>query len=326
MTTGGWDEFELIARLFRPLAAGTPGALELKDDAALLAVPPGQELVATSDALVAGIHFLPDDPPDLIARKALRVNLSDLAAKGAKSAFYLLSAVLPRGTSPEWLQRFANGLREDQAAFGIGLAGGDTTATDGPLTLSITALGFVPTGGMIRRSGARPGDAIFVSGTIGDAALGLLVSQGGLGALGPVSREHLRGRYRLPEPRVAFGGHLSSFAHAAIDVSDGLVADLDHVLAASGVGARLELGRVPLSPPAQEALASGAARLEDLVIGGDDYEILFTAPPEARTAIQAAARDLPIAEIGTVVAGQGLVIAAPDGTPITLTRTGFRHF
>ncbi len=326
MTPSGLpNEFELIARLFAPLAKDAPEALGLLDDAACLAVPAGAELVITKDAIVAGVHFLPDDPPESIAKKLLRVNLSDLAAKGAVPAYYLLAAILPKTVTLSWLDAFAAALGDDQKTFGVSLIGGDTTATEGPLTLSLTALGFVPRGAMLRRDGARPGDTVFVTGTIGDAVLGLEVSKGGLTGLSPAHREALRARYRVPEPRVSFGAALRGLAHAAIDVSDGLVADLAHILEVSKVGAHLDLARVPLSDAGRAALAQGAT-MERLVTGGDDYEILFTAPPLAATPLRTVAKGLAVTEIGTIVAGSGLTATDASGSPVSLAKTGFRHF
>src|SRR6516225_4998121 len=217
-------EFELIARYFRPLAAGRAGALGLADDAALVDVPAGERLVVTADALVGGIHFLPDDPPDRIAHKMLRSNLSDLAAMGAKPLAYFMTCCFPRPLEESWLARFAAGLAEDQREFGIALMGGDTTATPGPLTLSVTAFGTVEAGRALRRSTARAGDLVAVSGTIGDGALGLAVLKGRIPAA--EGTEHLVSRYRLPEPRLALGRSLSGLATSAMDISDGLAGDL----------------------------------------------------------------------------------------------------
>lgn len=316
-------EFAFIARRLRPLAAGTAGALGLADDAALLDPPAGQQLVLTKDAMVASVHFLADDPPEAIAQKLLRVNLSDLAAMGAEPIGYLLALARPPAITDDWLARFCAGLAADQAEFGIGLLGGDTVGTPGPLTLSLTALGQVPKGDALRRSGARAGDDLWVSGTPGDAALGLQVLQGKLAAAADV-RRYLIDRYRLPQPRLALGQALRGIASAALDISDGLVADLGHILEASGVGAELRAETLPLSKAARNLPGAQDAALT----GGDDYELLFTAPPERRAEIEALARDLtlPLTRIGQTLPGHELRILDDAGNPILLERAGWTHF
>ena len=311
-------EFALIARHFRPLAG--PGGLGLQDDVALIAPPPGRDLVVTVDAMVAGVHFLPDDPPDLIGRKLLRVNLSDLAAKGAVPLGYLMTISAPRDTPDTFFAGFARGLAGDQATFGIALLGGDTTRTPGPLTLSLTAIGFVAPGAMPRRSGARPGDGIWVTGTIGDGALGLLVAQGRL--CDPSG--HLLDRYRVPRPRLGIG--LAGIASAAMDVSDGLVQDLGHICRASGLGAEIEAARVPLSDAAR---AAGPEWLPTCLTGGDDYELLLAVPPGRDAALLAAcsAVGVAITRIGRFRPGApGVIVAAPDGAPLALGAGGWSHF
>ena len=316
-------EFEFIAARLRPLAAGTAGALDLQDDAALLDPPAGMTLVLTKDAMVAGVHFLTDDPPGAIAKKLLRVNLSDLAAMGAAPVGYLLALARARETPETWLADFCQGLAEDQAAFGIGLLGGDTVSTPGPLTLSLTAIGQLPKGQALRRSGARAGDDLFVSGTLGDGALGLLVLQGKLDPP-PAARDFLIERYRLPQPRLALGQALRGLAHAALDVSDGLLADLGHILEASGVGAELWADRLPLSAAARNLPGARDAALA----GGDDYELLFTAPASERSAIDALARklDLPLTLIGQVQVTLGLRVLDAAGREIHTERAGWQHF
>src|SRR5215472_2578795 len=220
-------EFERIARFFAPLAA--PGALGLTDDVAVIDGPDGEEYVLTTDAIVEGVHFLKDDPPDLVARKLLRVNLSDLAGKGARPIGYLLTTALPKRCGEDWLAAFAAGLAADQATYGIGLLGGDSTATSGPVTLSVTAIGSVARGAGVLRGTARPGDLVFVSGTLGDAALGLRVLRGELSGLDAADRDFLVDRYRLPQPRLELGRRLVGLAQAMTDISDGLVADLGHI-------------------------------------------------------------------------------------------------
>ena len=317
-TDGLPGEFALIARHFRPLAG--PAALGLADDAALLVPPPGRELVLTVDAVVAGVHFLPDDPPDLVARKLLRVNLSDLAAKGAVPLGYLLTLAAPRATPEAWFAGFAAGLAQDQAAFGLALLGGDTTATPGPVSLSLTALGHVAPGGMIRRAGAQAGDAVFVTGTIGDGALGLLAAQGRLAD----PSGYLRDRYRLPRPRL--GLLRPGLVSAGMDVSDGLVQDLGHLCRAAGLAATIEAGLVPLSPAAR---AAGRDLLATCLTGGDDYELLLAVPTGAEPALAAAAReaDIPLTRIGRFHPGPaGVIVHDAGGAPLALGAGGWSHF
>ena len=315
-------EFEFIARRLRPLAT-TPGALDLIDDAALLDAPPGTQLVFAKDAMVAGVHFLPDDPPGQIAQKLVRVNLSDLAAMGAAPLGYLLALARCKEITDDWLAEFCAGLAADNGAFGIALLGGDTILTPGPLSLSLTAIGEVPKGAALLRSGAKPGDDIWVSGTLGDAALGLKVLQGQLEVTAP-ARADLIGRYRLPEPRVALGQALRGIASAAIDVSDGLIADLGHVLEASAVGAELRADQLPLSAAARDLPGARDAALA----GGDDYELLFTAPPIRRAEIAALARqlDLPLTRIGELRPGSDLTILDAAGQVIDMANRGWQHF
>ncbi len=324
----GRDEFGLIAELFAPLAAGWPGTLNLTDDAALIPEQPGSALVATSDCLVAGVHFLPDDPPDLIARKALRVNLSDLAAMAAEPLGVLLACAFPKGCGEAWLRRFADGLAEDCRAFGIHLLGGDTVVTPGPATFTVTALGRVRQGRELRRSGAQAGDLVWVSGTIGDAALGLKLLQGRGGGLAGLDGAPLIRRYHLPEPRVGLGPRLAGLARAGMDVSDGLVADLGHICDCSGLAAVIEAAAVPLSPAAAEALARDQALLASILTGGDDYELLFTAGAQAEPAIRAAAAEagVTVTPIGRMVAGQGVTVLDRLGKAMTLPAGGWNHF
>jgi thiamine-monophosphate kinase len=319
-------EFARIARFFAPLAG--PGALGLLDDAALIDAPSGRQLVLTADALVAGVHFLADDPPNLVARKMLRVNLSDLAAMGAAPLGYLMTTALPAACDEAWLAGFAAGLATDQAAFGIPLLGGDSVATPGPATLSVTAIGSVPAGQAVRRGGARPGDLIYVSGTVGDAALGLRALRGDLAGLDAAQHSFLADRYHLPQPRLALGQRLVGVAHAMLDVSDGLVGDLNHLCAVSGVAAVLEAARVPLSPAVRGALAHDPALLALVLGGGDDYELVFAAPRAAEPALAALATALalPITMIGSIEAGSGVRVIDETGRNIALAASGYRHF
>ena len=320
-------EFALIAKYFAPLAKA-PGALGLADDAALIAVPAGQELVVSSDALVAGVHFRAEDAPDLVARKALRVNLSDLAAMGADPVGYTLALVLPRDCAEDWISTFAAGLAADQAEFGVSLLGGDTTATPGPLTIAITVLGLAPAGRVLLRRGAMPGDLVAVSGTIGDAALGLDALSGSLAGLAARDSRFLADRYRLPHPRLALGRALRGLASAALDLSDGLVADLGHIAAVSGVGMRLRAAAIPLSPAARAALAADPGRFGRVLSGGDDYELALTISRQNSTklaAIAEAAR-VPVTVIGEVVAGAGVRVEDEAGRDVTPEVGGYAHF
>lgn len=322
-------EDELIRRFFAPLAG--PAALGLADDAALFVPPPGRELVLTADALVAGIHFFPDDPPASIGCKALGVNLSDLAAKGARPEGFLLTIALPDGWSEAWLGAFCDGLGATAREHACPLFGGDTVRTPGPLTLSITALGSVPAGRMVRRTSARAGEIVCVTGTIGDAHLGLLLSPAArpdwATRLSAGEIDALLDRYRHPQPRTALAETLSEQASAAMDVSDGLAGDLYKMLAASGVGGELDLDAVPLSAAAQAALAVRPDLFERLVSGGDDYEILFTLPAERVGAVQEAAERVGIAVscIGRTNAASGLRFMRA-GAEVQLATRSFSHF
>jgi thiamine-monophosphate kinase len=328
----GSAEDRLIERYFCPLASH-PGALGLADDAAILVPPEGCDIVLKADAIIGGVHFFPEDPADAVARKALRVNLSDLAAKGAKPVGFLLSLALPGGTQDAWLAGFADGLRADAQLYGCPLLGGDTDRTPGPVMVSIAAFGTVPHGGMVRRSGARPGDCVFVSGTIGDAALGLKLRREPKSAaryrLEPRERDHLLARYLVPEPRLALSESLRLFASAAMDVSDGLAGDLAKLCGASGVSAEIEIEQVPLSDAAKRVVAADADARELAVTGGDDYEIVCAIPAERRDAFRAAAlgSGVAVTEIGRIVAGR----AAPrfrdrHGHALEFARPSYSHF
>jgi thiamine-monophosphate kinase len=345
--SGPLSEDDLIAQVFAPHAG--PGALGLKDDVACLAAPAGCDLVITKDALVAGVHFFPDDPPDAIARKALRVNVSDVIAKGADPMGFLLAAALPPDVTLAWLQAFAQALGEDAKLYNCPLLGGDTVRTPGPASFSITALGRVPAGRMVARTGARAGDALYVTGTIGDAALGLFARAGAndapawMRALSPEHRAHLRARYLVPQPRFALRGALRDHAHGAMDVSDGLVGDLAKMMRASGVGARVEMSRIPFSPAAQAAIAQDSSAqdssaqvssaqkpspLEIALTGGDDYEILCAVGVAQASAFEAAAQaaGAPVTRIGLVRAEPGVDFVDAAGAPRAFARGSFSHF
>jgi len=333
MLSGGVSEFELIARYFAPLARGFPGAFSLLDDVALIAPLPGHELAAKTDAIVGGVHFLPDDPPELIARKALRVNLSDLAAKGAVPRAYMVDLMLPEATSEQWVADFARGLAEDQEEYGVHLIGGDTNATRGPAAIAVMAFGDVPAGRMIKRSGARAGDKVFVTGTIGDAVLGLEALRGEVPELDANATAFVIDRYRLPRPRVGLGAKLTGLVNAAIDVSDGLVADLGHICEMSGLAALIDAPSVPLSTAARAAVAKRPGRIETLLTGGDDYEILFTAGPNSTGALMELSRvlNVPITVIGQMHSPsegvQGKVTVLDErGRRLVFEREGWTHF
>lgn len=325
--TGKSGEFERIARIFAPLAEGFPGAFGLTDDAALVTPGAGCELVVTTDTMVAGIHFIGDEDAGEIAAKLLCVNLSDLAAMGAAPLAYMLNIALPGDIDDTWLEGFSAGLERIQSSFAVALAGGDSVATPGALTLTITAFGEAASGQVLRRSGARVGDAVWVSGTIGDAALGLKALRGELTGLSSEQCDQLIDRYRLPRPRVALGERLVGLASAAIDVSDGLAADLGHILEASGVGAEIDAACVPLSEPAAAALRNDAGLLEVILTGGDDYELLFTVAPggESRVAALSSELSLPLTAIGRINPGGGLTVVAGNGEPMILARRGWEH-
>ena len=325
-------EFELIARYFAPLAQGFPGAYGLRDDAAVIAPSPGHELVAKTDAIVGGVHFLLDDPPDLVARKALRVNLSDLAAKGAVPRVYMLDLMLPGTLSERWIAAFADGLARDQEEYALHLIGGDTDATPGPVAVAVMAFGEVATGCMLRRGGARAGDAVLVTGTIGDAAFGLKALRNEMPALDAAHTGFLIDRYRLPRPRVALGWRLVGLASAALDVSDGLLADLQHLCDVSALDAVIELARVPISAAVRAALASGCGSMTTVLTGGDDYEILFTAPPSAldELARLAQALQVPITAIGRMASPASgkpsITVVGESGQALAFDRMGWTHF
>jgi thiamine-monophosphate kinase len=323
-------EDSLIARYFKPIATD-PGAFGLVDDAAILKAR-GEDIVVTTDAIVEGVHYLASDPPDTVARKALRTNLSDLAAKGASPAGFVLTLAL-RATDAHWLDPFARALGEDAKSFGCPLLGGDTVSTPGPVTISITAFGRVPEGKMVRRSGAKPGDRIMVSGTIGDAALGLDVLKNGPVAKAlagdPGASEALIARYRIPQPRNALATALRDHANGAMDVSDGLAGDLVKLCAASGVTAVIDTPSIPTSATAAGLLSRGTVGIATLIAGGDDYEILCTVPEAKADAFIEAARQAGVAvtDIGTIMAGEG----APrfldrEGKELALTRLSYSHF
>ena len=315
------DEFAIIAGILAPLGRDDSRSLAFVDDAAVLPQRQRRDTVVTTDTMVCGVHFLADEPPGTLARRLLRVNLSDLAAMGAAPDAYFLNLALPEDVDGPWLHGFADGLRSDQERFGVVLLGGDLTRTPGSLTMSVTATGHVPSGTAVTRSGAAVGDVVMVSGTIGDAVLGLEALRRG--------QTELAERFQLPEPRVVLGRNLRGIASAMADVSDGLIADLGHICAASRVAATVSAASVPLSAHARERLGSGEADLAALLTGGDDYELVFCVPPDREEAAAAAARHAGVAirRIGVVHRnGEGVSIEGADRTPFVVERTGYRHF
>lgn len=320
-------EFETIGRLLAPLAHPEWGRA-LADDVSVVPTRAGHDLVVTKDAIVEGVHFLPEDPLDTVARKLLRVNLSDLAAKGAEPFGYLLACHWSERCG--WPERtaFVDGLRADQKAYGVWLLGGDTVVTPGPASFSVTALGWAPRGRTVARSGAQPGDLVLTTGAIGDGWLGLQAAQGRL-SLQPERLEALSAHYRTPLPPVAFAPVIREYATAALDVSDGLIADLGHLAAASGVGIEIDLELLPLSLAASawlESRVDAQAALERLATGGDDYEIAFTIEPRSEAAVrrEAERRHVRLTRIGRVTSGSS-VVARFAGLPVNLERTGFTH-
>jgi len=333
------NEDDIIQRYFAPLAAGAPGAYALLDDAAALACPADSELAITTDTLIGGVHFFADDAADDIAAKALGVNLSDLAAKAADPLVYTLSLALPKDVTSDWLGSFAAGLAQMQGEHNIALTGGDTTRSPGPLMISITAIGTVPAGQMVRRAGAQPGDLLYVTGTLGDSALGLRLRSGDKAchdwSLDAEGRSYLLARYARPRPRTGFAAALRAHAHAALDISDGLILDATRLCRASGVTATIHNDRVPLST-ASRPLAADPQWLEVILTGGDDYELLIAAPPETTDALARAAAHAGtkgFTNVGEITAtSSGDTLATPvtvldaSGAPIRVDRPGYSHF
>lgn len=324
-------EERLIGRFFRPLAKH-PGALGLLDDAAAVTPPAGCDLVLKTDAIVGGVHFFADDPAETVAKKALRVNLSDLAAKGAEPLGFLLALALPAETGDDWLTGFARGLAADAETYACPLFGGDTDRTPGPITVSIAAFGHLPQGTMVRRAGAKPGDLVVVTGTIGDAALGLKLrrepNHPAFAKLDGAARAHLADRYLLPRPRLALARAIREHASASIDVSDGLAGDFMKLAAVSGVGACIEAKRVPFSAAARGVLAEEPEFLATALAGGDDYEIAAAVPENRFETLQAAGRTvgIEVTAIGRIETGQGLSVLGFDGQPMSLKQASFSHF
>jgi thiamine-monophosphate kinase len=326
------SEADLIQGYLAPLAKGFPGAFGLRDDAALLTPPPGHDLVVTMDAVAAMTHFFPDDAPADIGWKALAVNVSDLLAKGATPHAYLMSLAFQETPTHDWLAAFAAGLAQAQDAFGLALVGGDTDRRPGPTAITITAIGTLPTGTMVRRATARPGHHILVTGTLGDSALGLKVRRGDADArdwqLVEANRRYLVGRYLRPQPPIAAVELIRQHACCAMDISDGLLKDLGRMCQVSGIGAHIDVARLPLSRPAAQVLAADPGALSSILAGGDDYEVLLTVPAETVPAIIAdgAALGVGLTAIGICLPDGAVTCARPDGALVTLDTLGYDHF
>ncbi|MEQ1669968.1 MAG: thiamine-phosphate kinase [Hyphomicrobium sp.] len=325
------NETELIAAYLAPLAAAYPGAFGLKDDAALISLDPGFDLVVSTDPVIAGVHFFGDDDPRDIAWKALAVNASDLAAKGAQPVAYTMALALPDAPLKGWMAAFSAGLAEAQAAFGFHLIGGDTDRTPGPLSISVTAFGRVPKGRFVRRQGARVGDHVFVSGTLGDASLGLRLRRAGdaFGAgFSQAHALHLLGRYLRPQPRQELATVLHTYASAALDVSDGLLKDAARLAAGGNAGLRIAVADLPLSAAARAVIERQRAALASVVSGGDDYEILFAVPANSAAEVVrvCAGIGLRITWLGELAAGSGVSLIGADGGPHHVSGAGYDHF
>lgn len=337
-TKAALGEFEIIGRFFAPLASSAPQSFALTDDAAVISVAPEYGVAVSTDTLIEGVHFLSTDTATDIAAKGLAATFSDIAAMGAAATSYTLSLSLPGAWESKkmekWLEAFAKGLRTQQQALGVVLIGGDTVGTPGPLSLTFTVFGMIKHGHELRRSAASPGDLVYVSGSIGDAALGLRALRGDLEELDEWQRDMLVMRFRRPTPRLALGLQLVGVAHAAVDVSDGLVADLGHICEASGVQATVEAVRIPLSDAACAALRADPARMVHVLSGGDDYELVFTAPPEAAEDIAAIAAkiNLRLTPIGRIAEQRAsdespaVVVVGKNGQPLPAGTGGFSHF
>ena len=322
------SEFDLIRRHFAPLSIAEEGAYQLKDDAASLSISSDKELIVTKDMMVAGVHFFSGDSGKTIAQKLLRTNLSDLAAMGAGPRAYAIGIMLTSKLGTNWLGEFAKGLANDQSEFGVTLIGGDTICSSGPLLLSLTAFGEVPKGCAIRRSSAQIGDLVYVTGTIGDSAIGLIAATGGLTKLPGWAKNELIGRYELPQPRVEVGKLLIGLASAAIDISDGLIADLGHICSNSKVGARIDLEDVPLSSAARQACKLDSKLITKVLTGGDDYELIICAPPRVGDKLteMADSVDVKLSKIGTIVEGSDVSVFRTDESQLNFEQRGYQHF
>jgi thiamine-monophosphate kinase len=325
---GKLGEFEIIKTYFSPLSRSEKGAFNLTDDAAVIEIPDGFSMVVTTDTLVEGVHFLSEDLPENIAAKLLRVSLSDLAAMGSIPAYYNLSIATKSGTSSDWFKAFAEGLLADQMQFGITLIGGDTVATSGPLTLSLTAMGFVKKGNAISRGGAKSGDDIWVSGLIGDAALGLRAATGKLSFVSEKNKKYLISRYTKPVPQTLLGPKLSNHVNSAIDVSDGLIGDLDHICEISKLGADIQIDDIPLSRVAKSVVTEKPDYIDLILSGGDDFELLFTADESFSVIAKSLTKmlDVNLTKIGAMVDRRSIEIFDKNGDKYFIQNNGYTHF
>ncbi len=323
-------ETGIIRRYFSPLAEDTPGAFGLRDDAGLISPQEGMELVLTTDMIVEGVHFLENYKPGDIAYKALGVNVSDLCAKGAEPSVYLLSIALSGTPDTEWLEQLSEGFAAAQTDFGCRLLGGDTVHTPGPLALSVTAAGFVPLGRMVHRSGARVGDQVYVTGTIGDAALGLALLNGaGADHLSGEQADFLSGRHKRPQPRLGAIPVVRAHANAAMDISDGLFGDFAKLCAASNTGGAINAADVPLSDAAARWLEQDPERLGDILTGGDDYEVLMSISEENIIAFESdcAQAGLQIKRIGCIASrSEGVKALDFGGKSLEFKHPSYDHF
>jgi len=321
------DEFGVISKYFRPLTGGNAAALDLADDGAVIQSASGVEIVITCDALIAGVHFLEDSLPQMVAARALRVNLSDLAAMGATPVAYTLALMVPSGTPEKWFEDFASQLLEDQKRYGIWLIGGDTVVTPGPLSVSITAFGEVPCNSALTRSAAGVGDRIYVTGTIGDAALGLSALKGDLKQCDKETIEYFTNKFLWPEPRLSVGKGMRGIASAAVDISDGLLSDIGHICAASDVGAKVWEVAVPFSSGAESLISTRAALRSQLMGGGDDYELVLVVPEKNNQAFcQTTAEHLvAVTEVGVITGGDGVWLVDEHGATIRTEALGYKH-
>ena len=319
------SEFSIIKKYFAPFAS--KGAFEFRDDAAEITPREGTSFVITQDAIAEGVHFFPDDPPASIAKKALRVNLSDLAAKAATPKYISLALGLGKTWNEEWIADFAKGLNDDCETYDIELTGGDTFSTGAGFVISITAIGEVPTGNYVSRLNARTRDALFVTGFVGDAALGLLAHEKKLSGLGDDDNSYLIDRYLLPQPRLGVAGIIMKFATASMDISDGLIGDLEKLCQASNIGAELQIQNIPLSRAAMNAITLESNLMETALTGGDDYEILFTVAEEKLVEFEDSIKGFEgqITRIGTINSGQDVKVFDSHGKLIEFEKKSYDH-